>query len=58
MRFDLPFHGQVKIKSWFAILPVLADHEIRWLEKVTVKLYFIDWHWRKEYFIDKSEDAK
>lgn len=37
MRKHNPLTGQTRIRSWFAILPVTAGNETRWLEKVTLE---------------------
>lgn len=34
----------IRVKTWFAILPVIINGECRWLEKVTVKqMYLVVW---------------
>lgn len=36
--------GQLKVKTFFALLPVTIDNETRWLEKVSVRyVYSIDY---------------
>ena len=46
-----PRVGDEKIVSWFAIRPVVLGREVRWLERVSVKMRFEscllgpDWTW-------------
>jgi hypothetical protein len=54
MRWFKPYHGNRKIKTWFAFLPVTIDGETRWMEKVTV-LYFYNEYievWNRHCFLD------
>lgn len=55
------YFNQTKETSWFAILPVKINDEIRWLERVKVKWVVIlcrniddvdYFKWKKEKFID------
>jgi hypothetical protein len=59
MRWAKPKSGDVKIKKKFAILPITAGDEIRWLEFVTVKYkYCYDKYnvlgWHKICFVDEE----
>lgn len=59
-----PSQGDVKIKSWFAFLPVKIGDDYRWLERVTVEYHFRPPHfsfdripdnncyWFKDRFVD------
>jgi len=54
MRWFKLRHGDRKIKTWFAFLPVTIGGETRWLEKVTV-LYLYDEYveeWDRHCFLD------
>lgn len=52
----------VRVKTFFAFLPVCSDDEIRWLRKVTVRQlwYLRGWdgdggYWKTVDFIDQKE---
>ena len=42
MRWNEPKSGDIKTKKKFAILPIEANGEVRWLEQVVVKYQFFD----------------
>lgn len=60
MRFKLsksdPNIGDIEVRSWFAIIPVQINDEIRWLEKVTVESQYSysdsAYFWKMKKFID------
>lgn len=61
MRWTVPKYGDVKIERKFAILPIIIDREVRWLEWVTVKYVYgsnadciVDWQ-PKEFIDDNKE---
>lgn len=60
MRYYSPKPDDVRIKTWFAILPVTIDNETRWLERVYVEQkYLYDWttgcrRWCNLTFLEKS----
>lgn len=37
MKWIHPKHGDRKIKTFFALFPIMINYETRWLEKVTVQ---------------------
>lgn len=57
MKIILPKNGERRIKRKFAILPVIVQKEIRWLENIEiVQTYSEFWgKWLNDYFIDKKE---
>lgn len=64
MRFKYPPAHSRRNKTWFAILPVYAEGEWRWLEWVTVEQRYIPafngsplngMAWRNDHFIDGDE---
>lgn len=62
MRYIKPSNGDKKVKTFFAILPVKIDKEIRWFEWVTVgytyRAYMYDesGKWEPRCFIDGREE--
>ena len=55
MRIHLPNHyqGQERTIKRFALFPIRAGHEIRWLEKVYIKQYWLSgWGWKNSKFSD------
>lgn len=65
MRFlkresSLPPNGKLDTSSWFAILPVTVNDEIRWMETVTVEYEYWEGYgafaapcWIATKFVDK-----
>lgn len=70
MRWTKPRIGNIKIKKYFAILPVEVNREVRWLEFVKIKLVYtteigsfdnrtrVYGLWRKVCFIDTKEQEE
>jgi len=56
MKLQLPDHyyGEQRIIKGFAILPRIASHEVRWLEKVVINQEWRDGRWHNDYFIDEE----
>jgi hypothetical protein len=42
MRYIKPELKTIRIKKWFAILPVTVRRETRWLENVVVEQIYLD----------------
>lgn len=52
---EKPNDLDTRIKTWFALFPVIIDNECRWLETVTVKqIYLLGWD--NIEFIDNIND--
>lgn len=54
MRWTRPRPRETRIKSWFALLPVQIDYDIRWLETVKVEQMYssYDGVWKNQSFVD------
>lgn len=54
MRFELPRHGDTRIKEKFLVLPLRVNGEIRWLEKVKIRQCYRSYYnkWKNDYFMD------
>lgn len=37
MRFKMPKHGDIRVKTKFAILPIEIYGEVRWMETVKIR---------------------
>ena len=64
MRIIKPKIGAERVKTWFAVVPVIIERETRWLEYVTVSQEYTDLispsgepepSWRNIAFIDAAE---
>jgi len=54
-----PFkEGDTRVKRFFAWIPVLLQNEMRWLEFVTVRQYYMYHEWNNYEFIDKEQQGK
>jgi len=55
MRFRLPKDGDERIITKFAWLPINIVENYRWLERVTVKQNYNEYHgWMNMKFIDET----
>lgn len=54
MKFKMPKDGDIRIKTKFALFPIMIDKEIRWLERVNIRQYYSEYfgNWRNDCFID------
>lgn len=58
-----PRDGAVRIKTWFALLPVSIYDETRWLERVSVRQVYSESYsesyfsgWRNREFVIETKD--
>jgi hypothetical protein len=50
-----PKFGDIRIKTKFALFPIIAGKECRWLERVSIlQIYSTAWSgWKNQYFINE-----
>lgn len=61
MRFTLPYDGEVRYITKFALLPIRIRNEVRWLEKCHIKQIYNELvgltcrgRWCNDEFLDPS----
>lgn len=54
MRWDRPITGETRVRRWFALFPVKAGDEVRWLEFVTVHQSYntSSFGWCNDWFVE------
>lgn len=64
MRFKDPDVGDIRVKKFFAFLPITIGTETRWLETVEVQqirriddyaIFGSEYYWKNINFIDKEQ---
>lgn len=52
MRICVPICGEERVVEKFALIPVYASNEWRWMEKVKVHQTWHGLHWSNDWFED------
>ncbi len=59
MRVKYPEHNSFRVKKIFAVLPIEAEEELRWLEICYIlQCYSKYWGWKNIRFVTKDEYLK